>query len=271
MGSSVIGVREKWGAPPAIGAASHKSSSPLVKSKRLRERVKLMIPARVMGRTSIPQGWSEMTRLIDVTPFGARFTLNHMVEPGQPLHLLMPMPRTLRCFDHAEEQYRVWSIVRNIRWLPAQDNSSSRLEVGVAFIGKHPPASYATAPDTRYEISLSEEASCKWVVSVRPQAAPSKRSDDTRLNLPVEVRVELLDEEGQVSDTDETVTENISRRGAAVFTRLKAERGRFCLVTDVRSELRVLAVVRACRTGGDNITRMHLELLDHQWPLDGLV
>jgi hypothetical protein len=73
-----------------------------------------MIPARVMGRTSVELSWTEMTRLIDVTPFGARFTLSHMVEPGQLLHLL-PMPRVLRCFDHAEEQYRAWSIARNIR------------------------------------------------------------------------------------------------------------------------------------------------------------
>jgi hypothetical protein len=244
--------------------------TPPGKSKRLRERVRLMTPVRVVGRTSIDQGWNEMTRLIDVTPFGARFSLNHMVEPGQLLHLLLPMPRVLRCFDHAEEQYRVWSIVRNIRWLPARNDSSPRLEVGVAFIGKHPPASYASAPETRYDFTLSEEASCKWVVAERVTPAPSQRSDDTRLNLPVEVRVELLDGNGNVAESDETVTENISRRGAVVFTSLKAERGRFCLVIDVRSGLRVLGVVRACRTGGDNIPRLHLEFLDHQWPLDGL-
>jgi hypothetical protein len=271
MSSPAFTVKNNGEASPGNGGAfSHKSFTSPVKSKRLRERVKLMIPARVRGRTSVSQGWNEMTRLIDVTPFGARFTLSHIVEPGHLLHLLLPMPRVLRCFDYAEEQYRVWSIIRNIKFLPAQADGTSCLEVGVAFIGKHPPASYASAPETRYDITLSEEASCKWVVSERPQPPPSKRADDTRLNLPIEVRVELLDEKGAVAEIDETVTENISRRGAAVFTRLNAERGSFCLVTDVRSGLRVLGVVRACRTGADNIPRLHLEFLDHQWPLDGL-
>lgn len=81
-----------------------------------------------------------------------------MVEPGQLLHLLMPMPRSLRCFDHAEDQYRVWAIVRNIRWLPAREDGSPSLEVGVAFIGKHPPASYTAAPETRYDITLSNSS-----------------------------------------------------------------------------------------------------------------
>jgi hypothetical protein len=32
----------------------------------------------------------------------------------------------------------------------------------------------------------------------------------------------------------------------------------------------VLAVVRANRTGGDKISRLHLEFMGQQWPLEGI-
>src|SRR5215216_3773601 len=84
------------------------------KSRRMRERLELSLPVRVFGRESEDMDWVETTRLIDVTPFGARFPLTHPTEPGRLLHLTLPMPRQLRCFDHVEDQYRVWALVRNV-------------------------------------------------------------------------------------------------------------------------------------------------------------
>jgi hypothetical protein len=66
------------------------------------------------------------------------------------------------------------------------------------------------------------------------------------------------------------VTENISRRGAAVWTTLKVDRGRFVRLTSADSGLSVIAAVRAARTGPDGIPRLHLEFIDRQWPLEGL-
>ena len=40
------------------------------KSRRIRRRLELAIPVRVRGRDSADHEWTEMTRLIDVTPFG---------------------------------------------------------------------------------------------------------------------------------------------------------------------------------------------------------
>ena len=77
----------------------------------MRERLELSLPVRVFGRESADMDWVETTRLIDVTPFGARFPLTHPTEPGRLLHLTLPMPRQLRCFDHVEDQYRVWALV----------------------------------------------------------------------------------------------------------------------------------------------------------------
>jgi hypothetical protein len=247
------------------------------KSKRIRERLELQLPVRVYCRESLDQEWVEMTRLSDVTPFGTRFVIAHPVEIGRLLHLTLPMPRQLRCFDHVEDQYRVWSLIRHTRGLPSQTGSSlPRFEVGVAFIGKRAPASYDFDPTKRYEVATSPTEAGLW--SLQEQSAEtaaehvpsSEPRPETRHNIPVEVVLEAFDEKGQVSATEQTVTENISRRGAAIFTTLNLARGRFVRVTSAQYQISVLAVVRGNRAGADKITRLHVEFMGQQWPLEGV-
>src|SRR5919106_2613869 len=121
--------------------------------KRIRERLALHLPVRVRVRETPDFEWSEMTRLINVTPFGAGFTLRRPTEKGRLLHMTIPMPRQLRVFDHVEEQYRVWAIVRYLKSESTADGIVFHL--GVAFIGKRPPSSYETEPWKRYEITAS--------------------------------------------------------------------------------------------------------------------
>ncbi|PYS84788.1 MAG: hypothetical protein DMF67_03565 [Acidobacteria bacterium] len=246
------------------------------KSRRLRERVKLALPVRVHCRETADHEWVEMSRLVDVTPFGARFALTHPTERGRLLQLTMPLPRQLRCFDHVEDQYRVWALVRNLT-ARAQTGAGGELllmryEVGVAFTGKNPPAGYLRDPSTLYDVeSFSVEGNALYKLhEAKEPGAGGVRSEMTRLQVAVSVRVELFDSEGQVSASEETVTENISRRGAAIWTTLKAERGRFVRLTNMETGLSLIAAVRAARAGPDGIPRLHLEFIDRQWPLEGI-
>lgn len=252
------------------------------KSQRMRERLKLYLPVRVTCREAIGFEWTEMTRLLDVTPFGAAFTLSRQTEAGRLLHLTLAMPRQLRCFDHTEDQYRVWSLVRYVRGAgtrgaeadQTKGKDAPRFEVGVAFIGKRPPKSFADDPATRYEIeTLSADGS--WWEAREQNSSPAEgstplRAEATRLSMPVEVTVEVLDEKGETAMSEQTVTENISRRGAAVMTTLPVERGRFVRLISAHHRLTINAVVRARRTGADGIARLHVEFVDRQWPLDGI-
>lgn len=254
------------------------------KSKRLRERVKLTLPVRVQGRESAGREWVELSHLLDVTPFGAALTLVRPTEPGRLLYLTLPMPRQLRCFDHVEDQYRVWAIVRRVTVFMPKDGEAraattasvklARFQIGVAFIGKYPPASYTADPTKRYEVKSLSPDSGAW--ELREMSAPSEsdarsdRSPDTRLSMPVEVIIEVYDEKGATGERELTVTENISRRGAAVWTTMQIERGEFVRVTSVRHQIAVTAVVRARRNGPDGIPRLHLEFIDRQWPLEGI-
>ncbi|MDQ3804927.1 MAG: PilZ domain-containing protein [Acidobacteriota bacterium] len=247
------------------------------KSRRLRERIKLALPVRVHGRDSLDYEWMEMSRLIDVTPFGASFELTHPTERGRLLHLTLPLPRQLRCFDHIEDQYRVWALVRRVEAPPPplwqRGGEPPRPVIGVAFTGKHPPLSYRDDPTTRYAIDELSKDNNLWAlreVEDEAEGARAARSAETRLQLPVNVTVEIIDDEGRVTASEQTVTENISRRGAAVWTTLTVERGRFVRLKSLESGLSVTAAVRAQRTGPDGIPRLHLEFIDRQWPLEGI-
>ena len=99
---------------------------------------------------------------------------------------------------------------------------------------------------------------------------PGDLRPETRHNIPMDVTVEAFDEKGEVAASESTVTENISRRGAAVFTTLDVARGRFVRLTSKQYGISVVAAVRARRTGPDGITRLHLEFVDKQWPLEGI-
>jgi hypothetical protein len=251
------------------------------KSRRLRERLKLAMPVRVECRETADFRWTEMSRLIDVTPFGARFALVHMTEPGRLVHLTLPMPRQLRCFDHVETQYKVWALVRNVSAhrpprgaRAAAQDELPRYEIGVAFVGKRPPPSYDQDPSTRYDIKNLTPSECSYVLTEKqppaydPENAP--RTQETRLMMPLDVLVEAFDESGAPVLREQTVTENISRRGASVWTTLPVERGRFVRLTSLAQRLSVMAAVRARRPGPDGVTRLHLEFIEREWPLEGL-
>jgi hypothetical protein len=191
------------------------------------------------------------------------------VDRGRLVHLTLPMPRPWRCFDHAEDQYRVWALVRNVSvTLPAAATGLPRFELGAAFVGKHPPATFAANPAQRYEIAAQPAGAGLWAVQEQELAPYTPVQRETRLSVPVEVIVELLDERGQVEASEQTVTENISRHGAAVFTTMAVERGRFVRVLSARHTLKRMAVVRNCRPGADGIMRLHLEFVDREWPIE---
>ncbi len=91
---------------------------------------------------------------------------------------------------------------------------------------------------------------------------------ESRLYMPIEVTVAVPYEQGEVAAREETVTENISRRGAAVFTTLAVAPGQFVRLTSTHYGISVYAVVRGRRAGPDGIMRLHLEFIDREWPLE---
>jgi hypothetical protein len=251
---------------------AEKAAKGTAKSRRLRERVALTLPVRVHCRESSNHEWTEVTRLVDVTPFGARLRLSRPTETGRLVHLTLPMPRPLRCFDHVEDQYRVWSLVRNVKLLDPKAAKGALVEIGVAFVGKRAPRSFNSDPSRRYEIAQSSTEAGLWAVredagqSLAEVSATDKRKE-TRHTIPIGILIELVDKDKDEPHSESTVTENISRQGAAVFTTLAVLPGRFVKVSSEQYGVTMLAVVRSRRIGPDGIPRLHLEFVSGEWPL----
>jgi hypothetical protein len=249
---------------------TEKSTKQQEKSRRLRERIALSLPARVLCRESADNDWTEMSRLVDVTPFGARLRLKRPIEIGRLLLLTMAMPRQLRCFDHVEDQYRVWSLVRNLRLLNPRTEKGALVEIGVAFVGKRPPRSFESNPAARYAIAQSTTEAGLWAVKEESDevlaSVPADKRKKTRHIIPIEMFIELIGEDGNILQSESTVTENINQQGAAVFTTLEAPRGRFVRITG-KQGTELLAIVRQRSIGPNGIARLHLEFVGSEWPL----
>ena len=122
------------------------------KEPRRLPRFSLSLPVRVKSLAGENSGWEEITRLNDISAFGAGFNLKHNVRCGRLLQLTLPLPRQMRCYDYTEPQYKVWGLVRSC--IPRANISvDENTAIGVAFIGKNPPNSYFGDPNTLYEIS----------------------------------------------------------------------------------------------------------------------
>ena len=204
-----------------------------------------------------------MTRLTNVTPFGAGFTLKHPTEKGRLLHMTIPMPRQLRVFDHIEDQYRIWAIVRHIK--TSIVDQSTVFAVGVAFIGKRPPASYEKEPSKRYEVTNTTLEAAKSADELLIPFIDQRTS--TRHNIAVDMRLEIVNESGEVIEHEQTVTENISSNGATLFTTLEIPLGRFVRVTSEQYKITAHAAIRSRSTGADGVPRIHVEFIDKEWPL----
>jgi hypothetical protein len=235
--------------------------------KRIRERLELRIPVRVRFRETLDTEWNEVTRLTDVSPYGAGFTLKRPIEKGRLLHMTIPMPRQLRVFDHAEDQYKVWALVRHVRPIVG-DDKSTLFEVGVGFIGKQPPRSYDGNPAQRYEVG---KISLDNLLPVSEWTPPDESSSDkrqgTRHGIPVDMLIETLNEAGMVESSESTVTENISKKGAALYTTLNLPVGRIIRLTSNQFKLTTFAAVRGSSIGPTGVPRIHVEFIEREWPL----
>ena len=231
--------------------------------KRIRERLELHLPVRVRCRETVDFEWTEVTRLTNVTPFGAGFPLKRPTEKGRLLHMTIPMPRQLRVFDHVEDQYRIWAVVRYLK--PFTSDGQTLFQIGVAFIGKRPPASYEREPWKRYDITHRNFQAAATADDLLTPFADQRSF--TRHNIPVDMRVDVVDPNGKVTQSEHTVTENISTNGATLFTTLEIPLGRFIRVTSDLQGVTAYAAIRSRSTGADGVPRIHVEFIDKEWPL----
>ena len=249
------------------------SSSVLEKESRRIQRYSLSLPARVEVQVDRKFSWNEVTRLEDISAFGAAFNLKRPVKRGRLLMMSVPMPRQLRCYEYLEPQYRIWGLVRRCISLGG-DPGSETYAVGVAFVGKNPPSSYLDDPSRLYDLSEREDGGLWQIVEAEPNPdesdLPAYLRRHTRFAIPESLLIEMLDENGDVVASEVTVTENISVGGASVFTSFEVGNGAFLRVKSEKHDLSIISIVRGRHLGADGIVRLHIEFIDHHYPLEGI-
>ncbi|MGI8668923.1 MAG: hypothetical protein ACR2J3_03645, partial [Aridibacter sp.] len=168
-----------------------------INDNRRISRVPISLPVKVAGKDDLNSNWNEIIRLEDVSAFGAAFKLSRPVKRGRLLHLTLPMPRQMRCYDHMEGQYQIWAIVRLCRLVEDAQKSVS-YAIGVAFVGKHPPSSYFDDPTSLYELK-PEKGEGLWSITNAPSRPddshlPKEDRTHSRYQIPINLSVEVLDE-----------------------------------------------------------------------------
>lgn len=247
-----------------------------VKGNRRIQRLSLPLPVRVEFRIDAENSLNEITRLSDVSAFGAGFVLKKPLKRGRLVLLTIPMPRQLRSFDYSENQYKIWAVVRRCISI-GRSVEKPEYSIGVGFIGKDPPDSYFENPALLYDITHQAGGGDGfWHIGAADLFADESSLDaelrkQTRFSIPESLRIDRTDRAGNVVETEVTVTENISLGGAAVFTSMNAEPGTFLRVSSDRFSVTILSVVRGSRIGQDGITRLHIEFIDRLFPLEGIV
>ena len=239
------------------------------------QRIALPLPMRVEVHLERGIKWDEVTRLSDVSAFGAGFMVKRPIKRGRLVQLTLPMPRQLRSFDYSDPQYKIWALVR--RCIQTGTADKQQFAIGTAFTGKHPPEDHLDQPSRLYEISKRDDSgSGLWHLAVADLRAdesdlPKELRKQTRFFIPEPLKIEQVGDSGEVTFTESTVSENLSVGGAAVFSSLAVPAGTFLRVTSERFNVTILSIVRGRRLGADSIPRLHLEFIDRLFPLEGIV
>jgi hypothetical protein len=228
----------------------------------------MSLHAVVKGKEKVKgdRQWKEVADLISVSSTGASFNLARRCEVGTLVSLMIPLPVYMRCYDHDKEFYRVWGLVQHCEALMAENPSN--FHIGVAFIGKHCPGSYKADPMKHYRISGVDDIGM-WKVAELKTAF--KKRADVRFWKPVELYLALIDTKDGSTGGERTVSENVSRSGAAVLTTMNVGIGDRVKFISAEYDFSGLAVVCNAQPSDDHRTRLHLKFVENTFPVETLM
>lgn len=211
--------------------------------RRKDPRMGVSVPVRVQGHDSDGHGFEEMTNTAEVGFGGTSFRARHPVEPGQVVLLSLPLPKAFRRYDLGDPSYKVYALVRDTRTVNGQ------LRVGVCFLGRMPPKGYAENPGGRYLLPSD------------PAPKPRERRQHPRLQLFLNLKIQRSQVGSAPAQEEQTVAENLSRRGARVPTSLPVAKGEIVTVQELGGSFRTRAEVKNVFIGPDRIPRLNLYFL----------
>jgi CheY-like chemotaxis protein/curved DNA-binding protein CbpA len=111
---------------------------------RASRRQNLYIAAQVTGYSRDGARWQEPAETLDVSKTELTFRIRRTLQPGQILHISLPLPTHLRAHGFDNPNYEVYATVCRVE--PARKGVRV---AGVELIGEQPPAAYIEKPWAR--------------------------------------------------------------------------------------------------------------------------
>lgn len=237
------------------------------KSTRFYERKKIHIPLQASYRETADYEWTESTQTEDVTICGAGFTLSRPVEPNRLIRLELPMPKKFRLFDFGQDLYEIWALIRYLRVVESNIANQIHLMIGVAFIGEYPPPGFLQNPKTLYDLKPILQDKSLWDLHELPRnTGPYVRSTEERRPISIKVILGIINQYGQIIESAEAETLNISESGMALITKLTTDCQKFVQIENTGENAALLAAVRGVFSlEATDSVRLHLEFISGKW------
>lgn len=224
-----------------------------------------ILNAVVKSKEKEGESWKEVADVVSYSPTGAGFYLARQLSPGQLISLMLPLPAEMRCYDHDKEFYRVWGVVQFCQKQNRDDYDS--YHIGVAFTGKNAPSSYNEDPERHYRI-CGMNTDGLW--KIEPAKSEFKIRRDVRFWQSIECYVALVDKDKKSLSGAKSVTENISKSGAAVFSTLDVNVGDRVKFICEPHDYSGLAIVCNRQNSKDGRMRLHLSFVNAKFPVESL-
>jgi len=217
--------------------------------RRKQPRMALSVPVRVQSIGGSGP-WEEMTTSTETGFGGLSFPLKRQLSVGQIVHLSAPLPKSFRRYDLIDPSYHVYAVVRHVCVMKGE------MRVGVFFLGKTPPKGYQEHPGGVFLMS-SDTA---------PRQRIQERRQHARLDVFVNLKLWRSDAAAGAVQEEQTVAENLSKRGARVLTSLPVSKGEVLYILELGGSFKTRVEVKNLFIGKDNVPRLNLCFLDEDAP-----
>ena len=207
--------------------------------------------------------WECHAELTSFSATGASVRSSRACKAGTLVHLELPLPAYLRCYDHDLPIYGVWGLVQYSQ--TADEKNGASHHVGLAFIGKEPPAEYVAAADQRFAIcGMNGEGLWK----VKPETGEFTVRKEIRYWNNFELYLSQINADRRAVNGARAVTENISKSGAAVVSTLDVNVGDRVKFISTQFDFSGLAVVCERKELGEDRSKLHLKFIENGFPIE---
>ena len=206
--------------------------------------------------------WKETAEVISVSSTGAGFYMVRECKAGRLVSMMVPIEPHLRFYDHNKELYRVWGVVQHCHRLTDADIG---FHVGVAFVGRDAPESYTSDPMQSYRICGMNQDGLWKIQEAQKQFKPRK---DVRYYAAVDHFLAVIDAKSAERKGERATTENISKNGAAVLTRMDLHVGDRVKFISEQYDFSGSAVVCNRRDTKDGKARLSIQFVGVAFPIE---